>query len=212
MTASTAARQQRPAPSGRRRARRRLLLVLLAPLLAAAVLVAVLLQRDDPDVAAGRPPVVEVDLEAPTTKPALPAEQQQPTVEGARDFALFWFDALNWSLANADADLLAGHTNGGCRQCTGWLLAIARWRDGGDRLEGGLTVPVQLAIGPFSDREPVQFAATFLTSPATVTSPDGAVQEYPGGRTRGGLTVLWANGRWQMTDVVLDAANAPPQP
>ena len=156
------------------------------------------------------PQGVEVDLRPPARLPALPAAAGQPTVAGATAFTLFWFDTLNFSLANNDADALASYTGVGCQQCSGWIIGISRWKAGGGRLEGGLTVPLDLAVGPFSDTEPVTFAATFLTTPATVTQPDGPAQEYPGGRTRGGVTVLWANGRWQVTDIILDTAQPKP--
>ena len=154
--------------------------------------------------------VVEVDLRPPARLPALPAGATQPTVAGATAFTLFWFDTLNFSLANNDTDALASYTGVGCQQCSGWLIGISRWKAGGGRLEGGLTVPLELAVGPFAIAEPVTFAATFLTTPATVTRPDGPAQEYPGGRTRGGVTVFWANDRWQVTDVVLDITQAKP--
>lgn len=152
----------------------------------------------------------EVDLKPPTTKPEIGPEAQQGTEAGATAFALYWFDALNWSLSQDDSDLLASHTGAGCGQCSGYLISISRWRDEGTELEGGLTVPLELAAGPFSTTEPVQFAATFLTTPATLTEEGGTATDYPGGRTQGGMTVLYSNGRWQMTDLVIDASQAPP--
>ncbi len=155
---------------------------------------------------------VEVDLRAPSRRPAPSAIAKEPTEAGATAFALFYFDAVNYSLANLDTDLLASHTNAGCQQCTGYLIGIQRWKEQGARLEGGLTVPTDMAIGAFSATEPVQLAATFLTTPATVTQRDGAAADYPGGRTRGGLTLLHANGQWQVTDLVLDVSQAGPRP
>lgn len=149
--------------------------------------------------------VTEVDLRPPTHLPRLPAEAGEPTEAGATAFSLFWFDTLNYSLSVLDSNALAAHTGATCSQCNGWLIAIQRWKQDGASLEGGLSVPVELAIGPFSVEQPVQFAATYLTTPATVTRPGADVADFPGGRTGGSLTVLWANGRWQMADVVLDA-------
>ena len=148
--------------------------------------------------------VTEVDLRPPTRLPRLPAEAGEPTEAGATAFSLFWFDTLNYSLSVLDSDALAAHTGATCTLCNGWLIAIQRWKQDGASLEGGLSVPVELAVGPFSAEQPVQFAATYLTTPATVTHPGAQVADFPGGRTRGSLKVLWANGRWQMTDVVLD--------
>lgn len=192
--------------------------VLLVALVAALVLsglgllvnTAILSRSDDRAAGTGKVPQVEIDLKAPSRRPELRAEGRQPTEAGATAFTLFWFDALNYSLANADTDLLAGHTGAGCRQCSGYLIGLARWKEQGAKLDGGLSVPVDLAIGPFSTTEPVQFAATFLTTPATVTQKDGSAQDYPGGRTRGAVTVLWANERWQMTDLVIDVKQAGP--
>ena len=150
--------------------------------------------------------VAEVDLRPPSRQPSLPAEASQPTEAGATAFSLFWFDTLNYSLSVLDADALAPHTGAGCAQCNGWLIAIQRWKQEGSRLEGGLSVPLELAVGPFALEQPVQFAATYLTTPATVTRPGPDVADFPGGRTRGALTVLWVNGSWQMTDVVLDVS------
>ena len=157
-------------------------------------------------------PVVEIDLKAPTRKPVLPAEATQPTAEGAKAFVLYYFDALNYSLAHSDTDLLAHSTNAGCQVCTGYLLGIANWKQEHVRLTGGLTVPAALAIGPFSTTDPVAFLATFLTSPATLTKQDGTATDYPGGRTRGGVAVLYANGQWQMTEIVLDSSKAKETP
>jgi hypothetical protein len=152
---------------------------------------------------------VVADLRAPSRVPQLPPTATRPTVEGAKDFVLFWFDTLNYSLAHSDDDLLASHTGAGCRQCSGWLIGISRWRSEGLQLDGGLSYPLGLAVGPFSATEPVTFAATFANSPATLTDAAGTVVgRYPGGSTRGGLTVLWANGRWQMADVFLDVSQA----
>ena len=159
-----------------------------------------------------RPQVTEVDLRAPTRLPAPKPEASEPTEAGATAFALFWFDTLNYSLDRLDTEALASHTGAGCTQCNGWLVAISKWQAGGADLEGGLTVPLNLAIGPFSTTEPIQFAADYLTTPATVVDGTGNAVDYPGGRTRGGLSVLWANGRWQMTDVVLDVRQAGPRP
>lgn len=151
---------------------------------------------------AGR--ITEVDLRAPTRQPGLPAEAKQSTEAGAAAFALFWFDTLNYSLSVLETDALAAHTGTGCSQCNGWLIGIERWTQEGARLQGGLSVPIELAIGPFSIAEPVQFAATYLTTPATVSRAGQQPAEFPGGRTRGALTVLWANGSWQMIDVILN--------
>ena len=161
--------------------------------------------------AEGRP-VVEIELKAPQRKPELSAEATVATPGGAKEFVLYWFDALNYSLAHRDTDLLAHHSNAGCGLCTGYLLAITKWKQQGADVSGGLTVPAGLAIGPFSTTEPVTFAATFIVSPATLRQPDGSVTEYGGGRTRGAVTVLYANGRWQMTEVVLDLTKAKEAP
>jgi hypothetical protein len=159
---------------------------------------------------AATPPaqLTEVDLRAPSRLPVLKDAAKQPTEAGATAFALHWFDALNWSLSHNDDDLLAGITGAGCQQCTGYLIAVKRWKDSAARLEGGLSVPLDLAIGPFDIAQPVQFASSFLTTPATLVAKDGTATAYPGARTRGGLTVVWANGRWQMTDLVIDVRKA----
>jgi hypothetical protein len=157
-------------------------------------------------------PVAAVDLRPPTRLPAVPAGATRPTPEGATAFALYWFDVLNYSLAHGDTEALVHVTGAGCRQCSGWLIAIAKWKAAGAQLEGGLTAPLSLAIGPFDAASPVQFAATYLTTPATVTDAAGHSTSYPGGRTRGGLSVLWSHDRWQMTDVVLDVRAQGVQP
>ncbi len=204
-----------PIPARRRRPALRTVLVVVLSAVALSGLVALVTTRfvggSDEPAAQTRPmPGVEVDLKAPSRRPELGGEATQPTEAGATAFALFWFDALNYSLAQSDTDLLAGYTGAGCRQCSGYLIGIARWKDRGAKLEGGLTVPVDLAVGPFSTTDPVQFAATFLTTPATVTEKDGNMAYFPGGRTRGAVTVLWANERWQMTDIAIDAMQAGP--
>ena len=198
-----------PTRTGKRR-RVWLTVVLTSAALAAGSVT--LLQGEQADGSNDRslPQGVEVDLRAPARLPALPAVAGQSSVAGATAFTLFWFDTLNYSLANSDADALASYTGVGCQQCSGWLIGISRWKAKGARLEGGLTAPLNLAVGPFSDTEPVTFAATFLTTPATVTQRDGPTQEYPGGRTRGGVTVLWANNRWQVTDIILDLTQPKP--
>lgn len=199
-------------PRPRRPPLRAMLLVALAAslVLSGLGLLVDTVSRANTEPVASGPPRVEVDLKAPTRLPALRAEGMQPTEAGATAFTLFWFDALNYSLATADTDLLAGYTNAGCRQCSGYLIAIAKWKEQGAKLEGGLTAPIDLAIGPFSTTEPVSFAASFLTTPATVTQKDGTAADYPGGRTRGGVTVLWANERWQVTDLIIDVKQAGP--
>lgn len=194
-------------PAGPRRRRRAVAAAVLVLVLGGA---AVVLTQDGGAPPAGAAAVVEVDLRPPTRQPVLPPTARQPTEAGATAFTLFWFDTLNHALDRQDADGLLPWTGAGCRQCTGWVLGISRWAADGAELEGGLTVPVELAVGPFSQTEPVTFASTFLTTPATLTAADGTVTEYGGGRTRGGVTVVWANGRWQMTDVVVDARQPTP--
>jgi hypothetical protein len=161
--------------------------------------------------AQGRP-VVEIEVKAPSRKPELPSRAMAPTPAGATAFVLYWFDALNYSLARGDTDLLAHHSNAGCRFCTGYLMSILKWKEQGVRVEGGLVVPAALAIGPFSATEPVTFATTFLVSPGSLRQPGGAQTEYGGGRTRGSVTVLHANGRWQVTDVVIDLSSTKENP
>ena len=197
-----------------RRSRRVLLTVAVLAVLAAVggTLASGVLGEDRAADTAGRTPVTEVDLRAPARLPVLPAAASQPTEAGATAFALFWFDTLNYSLARLDSDALVAYTGAGCGQCNGWLVAISRWKTSGSTLEGGLTVPLNLAIGPFTKGEPVQLSADYLTNPATVVDSTGKGADYPGGRTRGGLTVIFANGRWQMTDVVLDATTAGARP
>lgn len=187
-----------------------LLSAALAVVLVGTVLVLGLRWTDEPAQAnPGQRPVLEVDVRPPTRQPQLPAAATEPTEAGATAFALFWFDTLNYSLANLDGDALASHTGAGCQQCSGWLIGISRWAGAGAEVDGGLTVPLDVAVGPFSVTEPVSFAATFLTTPATVTEPRLSPVGYPGGRTRGGFTLLWANERWQMTEVVIDARQPP---
>jgi hypothetical protein len=178
--------------------------LLVVAVLVSDVLIVSLGGKDDAKAVA---PLV-LDIRAPSTQPQLRAAAQQPTTEGATAFALFWFDTLNWSLTHADDDLLVSHTSAGCRLCTGWLIGINRWKAQGRTLRGGLSYPLNLAVGPFSTTGPVTFAADFVTTPAALVAPDGTAERFPGGRTRGGLTVLWANGRWQMTDIVLDVHQA----
>lgn len=162
--------------------------------------------------ASAAPKRVVAEIKAPTRMPQIKPAASRPTAEGATAFVLFWFDALNYSLNHGDTDLLVHWTGAGCRQCTGWLIGISRWKAAGATLTGGYTYPVNLAIGPFSSTEPVSLAATFLNSAATLTQRDGTAQRYPGGTTRGGLTVLWGNGRWQMSDIILDASQAGAHP
>ncbi len=206
------------APAAPRRLSSRRLLWGAIALGALSVVLGLLLARADNDgkARAGLDgqghPFVEIDLKAPTRKPLLPAAAKQPTAEGAKAFVLYYFDALNYSLSHGDTDLLAHSTNAGCQMCNGYLLGIAKWKQDHARLAGGLTVPAALAIGPFSTTDPVTFLATFLTSPATLTKPDGTATDYPGGRTRGGLAVLYANGQWQMTEIVLDSSKAKETP
>lgn len=151
---------------------------------------------------------VVAEIRPPSRVPQLPDVAAQPTVEGATRFVRYWFDTLNWSLSQYDTDLLVHHTGAGCRLCSGWLIGIGRWKADGTRLAGGLTYPVSLAVGPFSQGQPVTFAARFATSPAALTDRSGQVRRYPGGVTTGGLTVVYANGRWQMSDIVLDASQS----
>lgn len=189
---------------------RGLLALLMVGLLVAAGTTLAIAGQDDAGnpgrAGSGGSRVTEVDLRPPTRRPGLPDKAREPTEAGATAFALFWFDTLNYSLSTLNSDALASHTGASCAQCNGWLIAIQRWKQDGAELHGGLSVPVQLAVGPFSVEQPVQFAATYLTTPATVTRPGAQVADFPGGRTRGSLTVLWANNSWQMSDVVLDSA------
>ena len=218
VTPSAGPQQQANAAARRQRSSRRrplLLLALVVVLLLSGIGTLIYVLLDDgsaPARRAGAGPTVEVDLRPPSRRPEPSAAAKEPTEAGATAFALFYFDALNYSLANLDTDLLAGHTNAGCSQCTGYLIGIQRYKDQGARIEGGLTVPVDLAIGAFTPTEPVAFAATFLTTPASVKQKDGTAADFPGGRTKGGFTVLHANGQWQVTDLVLDATQAGPRP
>lgn len=197
-----------------RRSRRVLLPVAVLVVLAAVggTMASGVLGEDRAAQGPGRTPVTEVDLRAPARQPGFPAAASQPTEAGATAFALFWFDTLNYSLDRLDTQALASYTGAGCGQCNGWLVAISRWKSAGSTLKGGLTVPLNLAIGPFKKAEPVQLTADYLTTPATVVDSTGKAADYPGGRTRGGLTVIYANGRWQMTDVVLDVTRAGARP
>lgn len=191
--------------------RRRSRILVLASLVVGVVAltdVLVIKLGDSSSKASATPKQLVAEIKAPSRAPQLKEVGTTPTPEGATAFALFWFDTLNYSLAHADSDLLVHWTSAGCRQCTGWLIGISRWKNEGSRLEGGLTYPIRLAIGPFSTSAPVSFAADYLTSAAGLVSKNGTVQRYRGGRTQGGLSVLWANGRWQMTDVTLQSSQS----
>ena len=156
--------------------------------------------------------VYVAEIRPPSTMPRIKPEAMKPTAEGAAAFALYWFDALNYSLSHGDTDLLAHWTNAGCRQCNGYLIGIADWKSDGTKVEGGLSYPQQLSIGPFSTTQPVPFVAEFLTSAAQLTKADGTVQRYPGGRTQGGLSLVWEHGRWQMNELILDRTQAEAAP
>lgn len=186
------------------------LLVLATMLVGVIALTDVLVIKlgDSGAKASDKPTRLVAELKAPSRAPQIKEAATKPTPEGATAFVLFWFDTLNYSLARQDTELLAHWTNAGCRQCNGWLIGISRWKNDGSRLEGGLTYPVKLAIGSFSTTQPVAFAAEYLTSAAGLVGKNGSVQRYRAGRTQGGLSVLWANGRWQMTDVLIQASQA----
>lgn len=204
---------KRPEVRPRRRfpLRRVIAAVAVVSLLVGGLLVAKALRGDDEPAKPTRQ-ITEVDVRAPSRVPTLKPAAMEHSEAGATAFALFWFDALNWSLANGDTQLLADYTGAGCGQCNGYLIALQKWKDSGARLEGGLTVPLQLSIGPYAADQPVQLASAFITTPAQVVAKDGSVTAYAGGRTQGGVTVLWANGRWQMTDIVIDVSKAPATP
>jgi hypothetical protein len=152
--------------------------------------------------------VDRIDIVAPTTVPAYPAAAEQRTEEGALAFQRFWWDTLNYSLATNDDELLAGHTSGSCAQCNAWLVIAGRHADQGATMTGGLTFPVNLAVGPVEESQPVLFRATFVSTEATVTQADGSAVRYPRLVSEGTFTVRWSeeSSRWLMIDVSLTQA------
>lgn len=149
--------------------------------------------------------VESLELVPPAEAPEPPPELQEPTEEGAIALAEYWFDGLNYSLANNDVELLEGWTAGSCPQCNAWFIIIGENASAGNVMDGGFTYPVRLAIGPFSTREPVTFAATFVSTAATITRPDGTADAYPRLEGDGFFSVVWSeeSGRWLMADVQL---------
>jgi hypothetical protein len=149
-----------------------------------------------------------VDLVAPTVRPEIPEEALEQSEAGAIAFVRFWFDALNYSLSTNDTELLAPWTSGNCPQCTSWLITITGNANADAVMEGGLTAPVTLAIGPFSPDGPVFFAATFVNEEAVVTTPDGRREAYPRLVSDGTLAIEWSreSQRWLMSTVELQGA------
>lgn len=168
--------------------------------------------QSGPSLAPGQTTIAvdSLELVPPVEAPEPPRELQEPTEEGAIALAEFWFDGLNYSLANNDIDLLEGWTAGSCPQCNAWFIVIGENTNAGNVMDGGFTYPVRLAIGPFSTTEPVTFAATFVSTAATVTRPDGSADAYPRLQGDGVFSVVWSeeSGRWLMADVRLPQPSA----
>lgn len=160
--------------------------------------------------AASADPLDTLELTAPSTRPEIPPEALEPTEAGATAFVTYWFNALNYALENNDDEVLASHTAGSCAQCNAWVLVTAKNRSDGASMVGGLTAPVRLAIGPFSQMDPLPFRATFVSTGALVTGPDGSATSYPRLVGDGLITIQWSTDaqRWLMADVQLPPPSA----
>lgn len=147
-------------------------------------------------------PPVDVVL-PPKAKPGVPPVALEQTEEGATQFVLWYFSALNWALANNDESILIDYTGASCGTCNSWIAGMTKRRAAGDTLIGGGTAPRSLSVGPLDQGDDVTFVADFVSNAALVRKKDGQEQVHAGLQGQGSLVITWLIDKWVMSSIDL---------
>ncbi|SHH34584.1 hypothetical protein SAMN05443575_3763 [Jatrophihabitans endophyticus] len=139
--------------------------------------------------------------EKPPTESALAKTHTPP---GATEFALFWFQALDWGYATTDSTLAKQLYTVACADCARFVTVFDELRSKRQHLVGGRITPVSRHLVANDQRHPGTTVVDVKIDTEAVASVDGhgkTVERAPAKKAlRYRLWLAWAKGRWAVTD------------
>jgi hypothetical protein len=138
------------------------------------------------------------------TPPNAPTQAAADTAEGAQDFAVYFFSALDWSLATTDSYLISQVSSPKCESCqtyiktisdlsqAGGLIEGARIRVTGEHLGSGTLVPADYVVRIDITQQPGS-ASRPGSTPSVVSTGDAGTYDD--------LYVSWVQGRWLAMEI-----------
>jgi hypothetical protein len=136
--------------------------------------------------------------------PTIPAAAGRHTSPGAIAFAIYYFEAFDWSIATNDVSLIGDISSTECASCARVLRFFAELRRSGDVLRGGRTVVTDagIAAGRFNYRGEVVVRVHTTQSAEFRGQPDSRSARVADRTTSTSLVFLnWRAGSWRVAEV-----------
>jgi hypothetical protein len=132
----------------------------------------------------------------------------QDTSGGAQNFAIYFYRAIDWSLATTDPYLIARVSAADCSGCNAYINRLSALAEAGGHVQGGriLVSGEQLSAGDLVKSDYV-VQVTLAQQPVVVIRPSAAPSTVAGQATgvTNDLYVSWVSGHWVALEIGLDA-------
>ena len=131
-------------------------------------------------------------------EPPLPATATENSDLGARAFAAYWIQLVNYAQSTGDVKALKSASDRRCDGCTGLVEAIEEPYLNGGHIEGG-----EFRVGEFRELPPDFGAdwggfATGRVDPQTVVNASGDVERSSGSKIHVYAYLSWSSDHWVM--------------
>ena len=150
------------------------------------------------------PATVGLSLRSGEKPPKLAAAAKTHTAAGAKSFATYFLQAVDWGLATTDPYLISAISAPSCRACAGYIQSLTAMRARGDTIRGARiqvvsaavmrgSLPVQAEYGvQLVIREEASVAAS--TGSAAPSTDSRANQDYAR------VYLDWTAAGWQVVE------------
>ena len=155
--------------------------------------------EDDPEPRrAPTPPATSSAATSPTTEaaPTLPLRASDHSPSGAKAFAAYFIEVLNYSQSTGDTSVLEGLGTSKCAGCGGYVDKIRATYDAGGSIDGG-----QLQVGKIRDL-PADYGAEWggfasgTATPQVIKDGSGGKESYDGGKFGLFVYTIWVDDAW----------------
>jgi len=138
---------------------------------------------------------------ATPTPPVMPNTAMQHTEAGAKAFALYVVDLVNYSFRSLDPHRLEMLATKYCKNCRGGTNGVRKIAERRGTVAGGLWTVTSLNASKLAVAgNPVAVTFAFDAAAETVTYPDGKSDTYAGGKGRDRLVLTPTSDGWQIAD------------